>query len=65
MREWQRRGEKGKERQVLVDVLEAIGCEKCAEFVMLGAIDKFWKYTVEINTAVGMTVCTQEHYWHS
>ena len=32
-----------KEREALVDVLEAIGCEKCAEFLMLGAIDMLWK----------------------
>jgi len=30
-------------REALVDVLEAIGCEKCAEFLMLGAIDMLWK----------------------
>lgn len=32
-----------KERKSLADVLKAIGCEKCAEFLMLGAIDMLWK----------------------
>ena len=30
-------------RQVLMDVLETIGCEKSAEFLMIGTRDMLWK----------------------
>ena len=36
-------GREGGARQVLMDVLETIGCEKSAEFLMIGTRDMLWK----------------------